>query len=135
MKASRKFKVSHERGAVFAVLSDPTFVIPRLFPSVKEFSAMGTSFSGHGSFAFRKFELSGTVFKGDEIRYVFQVRSGDVGTGRLVFQYEANLVTMSLEYEGVFERLFGLMTADRWIDEFIKNIDEEIRLERIKRKI
>lgn len=55
----------------------------------------------------RDFEISGTVFKGTEIRYVFQVKSGGIGTGRLTFAPRDDELILKFEYEGVFKRVFS----------------------------
>ncbi|MCY0861678.1 MAG: DUF3211 domain-containing protein [Metallosphaera prunae] len=135
MEITRSIKLDHEWEAVSTILSDPEFVIPRLFPPVKSITVNGSSFRGSGKYAMRDFEISGTVFKGTEIRYVFQVKSGGIGTGRLTFAPRDDELILKFEYEGVFERVFSLTARDRWIGGFLEKLNEEIRLERIRRKI
>ncbi|MCG3109135.1 hypothetical protein L3N51_01425 [Metallosphaera sp. J1] len=135
MEITKSVKLEHGWDATSTILSDPRFVIPRMFPVVKELTVNGSEFVGKGRYAMRDFEMSGTVFKGVDIRYVFQIKSGGIGTGKLVFTQNGDTLILKFEYEGVFERTFSLMSRDRWINGFLEKLNEEIRLERIKRKI
>ncbi len=135
MEITRSTKLDHEWEAVSTILSDPEFVIPRIFPPIKSITVNGSSFKGSGRYAMRDFEISGTAFKGIEIRYVFQVKSGGTGTGRLTFAPRNGELILRFEYEGVFERVLSLTSRDRWIGGFLEKLNEEIRLERIRRKI
>jgi len=56
------------------------------------------------------------------------------GSGKLLFVLQSNKVAIFLEYEGWMERVsFSLINT--WIKDFLKNFEEDIRMERIRRKL
>ncbi|QKQ99008.1 DUF3211 domain-containing protein [Metallosphaera tengchongensis] len=134
MLIQREAKVSHEIGPVHTILSDPAFVIPRVLPPVKVIEVTGNSFKGSGQHFVYLFGISGTVYRGVDITYVFSIKGNGTGNGRIVIS-PGSLLKFTLEYEGYMERNLRLFSASKWVDNFLKNLDEDIRIERIRRKI
>jgi len=118
------------------LLSDPNFVLPRIFKSIKDLKVNGSSFYGKAKYMGIEHELNGNVYSSlNEISCIFTLRHGkDFGSGKLMFTLQSNKVSIFLEYEGWMERVsFSLI--NRWINDFLKNFEEDIRMERIRRKI
>ncbi|ABP94713.1 hypothetical protein HA72_0538 [Metallosphaera sedula] len=133
---SRNIPTSHTPEAVRVILSDPGFVIPKLFPTIKRLEVSGKSFSGMARYMFFDHEIKGNVFVSNtEVTYPYTVSHGnDVGTGRLIFSIGQGEVRIRLEYEGWMEH-FSAPLLEKWLSGFLKGLEEDLRLERIKRKI
>ncbi|MEM3768031.1 MAG: DUF3211 domain-containing protein [Metallosphaera sp.] len=126
---------SHDPQSLFTILSDPVFVLPRLFPPIKQVNLEKDSFNAEGRFMLMRFSMHGNVLKGNNITYVFTLGSGnETGNGKLVIELQKGSVSLRFEYDGWMERTSGLF-MDKWFTEFGSKLDEEVRLERIKRKI
>ncbi|BCU68815.1 DUF3211 domain-containing protein [Stygiolobus caldivivus] len=138
MKVEYSVTTSHTREALREILSDPVFVLPRIFKSIKNVQRDRSSYWGSASFLGISHEFHGNVYTSySRIMYVFQLRrrEGELGNGRIVFNLKSEgSLQIEVEYEGWMEKT-SLRVLKRWMDEFISVIDEEIRLERIKRKI
>lgn len=44
-------------------------------------------------------------------------------------------IDLRFEYDGWMERMSGIFFMDRWFSGFASKLDEEVRMERIRRKI
>ncbi|MEM3317523.1 MAG: DUF3211 domain-containing protein [Metallosphaera sp.] len=126
---------SHDPQSLFTILSDPVFVLPRLFPPIKQVNLEKDSFNAEGRFMLMRFSMHGNVLRGNNITYVFTLGSGnETGNGKLVIELQKGSVSLRFEYDGWMERTSGLFMG-KWFTEFGSKLDEEVRLERIKRKI
>lgn len=137
MRLEYSVNTTHTLDALKVILSDPNFVFPKIFKSIKEIRTDGSSFSGTASYLGIRHEFRGNVYSSyDKVTYVFQVRRGnDVGSGKLTFLINNDgRIDILLEYSGFMEKGSTILLK-RWLEGFISNINEEIRLERIKRKI
>ncbi|QKQ99162.1 DUF3211 domain-containing protein [Metallosphaera tengchongensis] len=135
MKRSIEVSTSHDAKSLYTVLSDPSFVLPRLFPPIKEVKIDGNSFDANGRFMLMGFYIRGNLVRGEEIIYAFRLSgSGGKGDGRLTVRV-GSPVYLTLEYEGWMERTSGILFIDRWFSDFAEKLDEEVRMERIRRRI
>jgi hypothetical protein len=83
-----------------------------------------------------KFNIHGNVLKGTEIIYAFHLGAGGgEGEGRLTIRLLQGKVALRFEYEGWMERVSGIFFMERWFENFGKSLEEEVRMERIKRKL
>ncbi|BBG23749.1 DUF3211 domain-containing protein [Sulfuracidifex tepidarius] len=136
MKYYTEINTSHTADALSILLSDPRFVLPRMFKSIKDLQVDGSSYHGRANYMGLWHEINGNVYSSmNEISYVFSLRYGrSLGLGKLVFSLGLNKVSLSLKYEGWMERTSSVI-INMWIKDFLKNFEEDVRLERIKRKI
>ena len=136
MIKSVEFDTSHDSNSLSTILSDPDFVLPRLFPPIKQVTKSETSFDAKGRFMGMKFNMHGNVLKGTEIIYAFHLGAGGgEGEGRLTIRLLPGKVALRFEYEGWMERVSGIFFMQRWFENFGKSLEEEVRMERIKRKL
>lgn len=136
MKYQTEINTSHTIDSLKILLSDPPFLLPKIFKSIKDLKVNGSSYYGKAKYMGIEHELNGNVYSSfNEVSYVFTLRHGkDFGSGKLVFTLQLNKVFIVLEYEGWMERMsFSLI--NRWINSFLKNFEEDIRMERIIRKL
>ncbi|MCG3109794.1 hypothetical protein L3N51_02090 [Metallosphaera sp. J1] len=133
---SKNASTDHSTEAIRLIMSDPQFVIPRLFPTVRRLEVSGKSFSAMAKYMFFDHEVKGNVFVStSEIVYPFTLSHGDnLGTGRLIISLRQGELSIKLEYEGWMER-FSKGLLQGWLDKFMDGLEEDLRLERIKRKL
>jgi len=136
MKYSTEISTSHSMDALLTLLSDPSFVLPKIFKSIKKIETTNSSFSGTASYLGLTHEINGNVFRSvNKVSYVFILRHGkDTGSGNLNFIISNNKVDIIFEYEGWMEKLSQSIII-KWIKEFCRNFEEDIRIERIRRKL
>ncbi|PVU76172.1 hypothetical protein DDW11_00230 [Sulfolobus sp. SCGC AB-777_G06] len=140
MKVEREIKISHPVDVVLQIFADPSFTIPRIFPNVNRIKVDGEKFEAEGKVALSSYHSTGRVFLGyNEVKYVYD---SDKGGGVLkISKVDENVIRITLEHEGsLLVRIgsilrIGLITVNSNLNKLEKNINEEIRLERIKRKI
>ncbi|MCY0861550.1 MAG: DUF3211 domain-containing protein [Metallosphaera prunae] len=136
MERSITITTTYDKRSLISILSDPTFVLPRLFPPIKSVSRGENSFDGEGRFMTTKFHMHGTVIVRDDIVYGFYLSAGgSQGKGRLIFTFNNNEINLKLEYQGKMEKLSGLFFIDRWFSDFASKLNEEIKAEVIKRRL
>ncbi|QGR19658.1 DUF3211 domain-containing protein [Stygiolobus azoricus] len=137
MRLEYSVTTTHTPDALREILSDPNFVLPKIFRSIKEIRSEGSSFSGTANYLGIKHYFQGNVYSSyNKVTYVFQIRRDkDSASGKLTFNINADgRLDISLEYSGFMEKGATILLK-KWIGSFISNINEEIRLERIRRKI
>ncbi|BCU70982.1 hypothetical protein KN1_22790 [Stygiolobus caldivivus] len=134
MKLEKEVKISHEIDVVLRILSDPSFLIPRIFPNVTSIKVHEDTFDVEGKLVVTSYHVSGRVFVGSsEIRYVYD---SDKGGGVLrINKVNDNTIRITLEHDGTLLARLGYPAVNSNLNKLEKNLDEEIRLERIKRKI
>jgi carbon monoxide dehydrogenase subunit G len=134
MKLEREIKISHQVDIVLQIFADPTFTIPRIFPNVNRIKVDDEKFEAEGKVTLSSYRLTGRVFLGyNEVKYVFD---SDKGGGVLkISKVDENLIRITLEYDGSLLARIGTIIVNSNLNKLEKNINEEIRLERIKRKI
>ena len=140
MKLEREIKVSHQVDVVLQIFADPTFTVPRIFPNVNRIKVDGEKFEAEGKVTLYSYHLTGRVFPGyNEVKYVYD---SDKGGGVLkISKVDENVIRITLEHEGsLLAKIgsilrIGLITVNSNLNKLEKNINEEIRVERIKRKI
>ncbi len=97
---------------------------------------MNRSFHGKAKYLFFNHEVKGNVYvSSTEINYPFTLsHDSDIGVGKLTFYLRQGELMVTLEYEGWMEDLSrGLLK--KWLDSFTEGLEEELRMERIRRKI
>lgn len=137
MKVEYTLTTSHTPEALRDILSDPNFVLPKVFKSIKKIERYGSSYWGSASFMGISHSFQGNVYTSyTRVMYVFQLKRGNnLGSGKLTFIINSDgSLNVSFEYEGWMERSSSVVLK-RWLEDFISNLDEEVRLERIKRKV
>jgi hypothetical protein len=134
MRISVEIQTKHESNALLVVLSDPSFVLPNLFPPIKEVKISEGKYTCKGKFLGTPFEMVGNYYSSTEgrIKYAFTINKG--GTGNLEFLIEQGKVTLIFDYDGWAEKISRLFIS-RWINDFKKNFEEKVRLKRIESKI
>lgn len=137
MLVEKEIKTVHEIDALREILSDPTFTLPRLFPPIKKVSCEKGEFKCEGRFVGMHFEMIGSVYKGyDKIVYAFTlIAGGGKGNGRLEILLQERAIKLIFSYEGWMNTFSRLFFMGRWFENFAEKLDEEVRLERIRRKI
>jgi hypothetical protein len=78
--------------------------------------------------------MEGRVFKGSVIKYVFRMIDGLKGAGNIEISNIENSIKFLVDYEGDSKSMFE-SSFEKGIKKLSKSINEDIRLERIKRKI
>ena len=125
--------IKHEVDVVLGLFSDPDFALPRIIPGYGSHIGRG-SFQVMGTLGMYPYILEGGIFKGSVIRYVFMFSDGLKGSGFIEISRAENGIKFLVNYDGdaktQFESLF-----EKGIKKLSKTIDEDIRLERIRRKI
>ncbi len=136
VKYTYEINTSHTVDSIIKILSDPSFLLPRVFKSINNLNVNGSSYVGIARYIGIKHEFNGNVYSSlNEVSYVFTLKHGkDFGTGKLIFQIYQDKVIVSIEYEGWMERMSSSI-INKWVKSFLNNFEEDIRLERIKRKI
>jgi len=137
MRLEYSVTTTHTSSALREILSDPNFILPKIFRSIKNIRSEGSSFSGTASYLGINHQFHGNVYSSyNKVTYVFQIRKGkDLGSGKMIFNINTDgRLDISVEYSGFMEKV-SIMLLKKWIENFISNINEEVRLERIKRKI
>jgi hypothetical protein len=134
MRISVEIQTKHESDALLVVLSDPLFVLPNLFPPIKEVKTSEGKYTCKAKFLGTSFEMIGNYYYSTEgrIKYAFTINRG--GTGNLEFLIEQGKVTLIFDYEGWAEKISRLFIS-RWFTDFKKNFEEKVRLKRIESKI
>lgn len=136
MKYYTEIVTSHTSEALSVLLSDPTFVLPRLFKSIKDLQVNELSYHGRAKYMGLEHEINGDVYSSlNEITYAFSIKHGkSLGLGKLIFSLQPNKVSISFKYEGWMERASSNI-INMWIKDFLNEFEEDVRMERIKRKI
>jgi carbon monoxide dehydrogenase subunit G len=134
MKLEREIKISHPVDVVLQIFADPTFTIPRIFPNVNRIKVDGEKFEAEGKVTLSSYHLTGRAFLGyNEVKYVYD---SDKGGGVLkISKVDENVIRITLEYDGSLLARIVSIIVNSILKKLEKNINEEIRLERIKRKI
>ncbi|BBL46568.1 MULTISPECIES: DUF3211 domain-containing protein [Metallosphaera] len=136
MNKSITINTSHDRQSLLVILSDPKFVLPKLFPPIKEVEVENDSFNAHGRFMAMSFNMHGNVLRGTDLVYAFYLSAGGgKGQGKLTMRIKETEINLEFEYDGWMERMSGIFFMDRWFSSFARRLDEDVRMERIKRKI
>ncbi|AWR95649.1 DUF3211 domain-containing protein [Acidianus brierleyi] len=137
MLVEKDVRISHEWNAIIEILSDPYFTLPRLFPPIKKVNRNGESFECEGKFVGMRFTMRGNIYRStDLITFIFSLRAGGgLGNGKLMINSESEVLKLIFSYEGWMNRFSKTFFMSKWFDNFAKNLNEEIRLERIRRKI
>lgn len=132
----REIKTQHEVEALRIILSDPKFVLPNLFKSLKEVKVDGSQIHGKAKFMGIEHELVGNVYSSlEEITFVFLLKKGnDAGSGKVTFTLTPGNITLNYRYDGWMDKMSSFVIK-KWIDIFVKEFEEKVRLERINRKI
>jgi hypothetical protein len=137
MLVEKEVGISHEWKAIKEILSDPYFTLPRLFPPIKKVNRDGESFECEGKFVGMRFTMKGNIYKSsDLITFIFTLKAGGgIGNGKLMINSGNSTLKLIFSYEGWMNRFSKAFFMSKWFDNFAKNLNEEIRMERIRRKI
>lgn len=137
MLVEKEILTSHEAKVLREVLSDPSFTLSRLFPPIKRVTSENDSFEWEGRFMGMEFGMKGNVYRGNEVViYAFVLRvGGGKGDGRLEITPLQRSIRLVFSYEGWMNRFSRIFFMSRWFENFAEKLDEEVRLERIRRKI
>jgi hypothetical protein len=136
LKATKSIKTTHDVLSLITIISDSSFVLPRIFPPLKEIENNNSSFTAKGKFMLSDFCVRGNVYSSiDYVRYVFTLKSGNkTGNGKIEFQFFGDNININFEYDG-WRDFIARNFISKWFNEFLDKLNENIRLERIKRKI
>lgn len=135
MHVEKDIKVNHDIEIVMIIFSDPSFLIPKVFPGVISFKAPDQeSFMIEGKFLGISYKAKGRVLKGvDETRFIYD---SDKGNGILVVKkIDDHSIKIILDQDNSLYGFLGRNVLSSNLNNLSKNVDEIIRLERIKRKI
>ncbi|AWR96282.1 DUF3211 domain-containing protein [Acidianus sulfidivorans JP7] len=137
MLVEKEIGTSHDDNALKEILSDPSFVLPKLFPPIKKVITENNTFHCDGIFVGMKFEMTGNIYKSNNIiRFVFSLKSGSAkGDGKLEITINDKVLKLVFSYEGWMNRFSKIFFMSKWFNNFAKNLNDEVRLERIRRKI
>ncbi|QGA68704.1 DUF3211 domain-containing protein [Sulfolobus sp. E11-6] len=130
------FLTQHDTQALVKILSDPIFTLYKIL-GAETVTVKGNEYDTLISLGVTSLILHGTVYIGDnKVSYKFYSVGTQKGEGGVL---EFNLfkkgeIGVILEYEGRFSS-FIKFSLRRKIEKNMKRLDEEVRLERIKRKI
>ena len=134
MRIVKEIKTSQDMDVVFQIFSDPAFTIPKLLPGITSIKTEGEKFEAEGKVLTFSYKATGRVYVGvDEIRYIYDTNKGN-GTV-LIKKKDENTLQIVMEHDSNFYALLGKRAVSSNLDKLAENIDEIIRLERIKRKI
>ena len=128
-----QLNVKHEVEVVLELFSDPDFALPRIIPGYESHTGKDT-FQVIGVLGLYPYIMEGRVFKGSVIKYVFRMIDGLKGAGNIEISSIENSIKFVVDYEGDSKSMFE-SSFEKGIKKLSKSIDEDIRLERIKRKI
>ncbi|EZQ11046.1 MULTISPECIES: DUF3211 domain-containing protein [Acidianus] len=133
MKIILEFPTKHEEEVLTIILSDPTFVLPFLFPVIKKVENENTKFKALGRFGITNFEMNGNVYRRyNGVEYIFTMTPK--GSANLKFILDRNKVRIEFDYEGWLDS-FTTLFIKRWFNIASKDFEERIRLRRIEKKI
>ncbi|QGR16461.1 DUF3211 domain-containing protein [Sulfurisphaera ohwakuensis] len=135
MRVEKEIKTNQDIDVVMTIFSDPTFTIPQIFPGVSSVRcAEPEIFEAEGKFLAFSYKVKGRVYKGvDEVRIIYD---SDRGNGILyIRKKDNNILQIILEHDNNLTAFLGKRYVSSNLDRLAENIDEIIRLERIKRKI
>ncbi len=132
----KEFKTTHECDAVLTIVADPKFLVKNLFPPIREVEVKeDNQFVATGRFMLQGFVMSGNVYpSSNSVTYVLNINGKGASGGKLVISCYGNTARIEFEYEGWLDTLASRF-INSWFDNFLKEFDEKIRLERISRKI
>jgi hypothetical protein len=119
---------------VIELFSDPDFTLPRVIPGYEKHTRSGASFQVIGVLGLYPYIMEGRVMGTSVVRYVFRFIDGLNGNGFIEISKAGNNLRLLTDYDGDQKTLFE-SSFEKMIKRFSKKIDEEVRLERIKRKI
>jgi hypothetical protein len=125
--------VSHELEVVISLFSDVDFSIPRIMPGYETHTGKD-NFQVIGVIGVYPYMAEGRVFRGSSIKYVFRMTDGLKGAGNIEISGIDNKLKFVIDYDGD-ARLQFESSFEKGIKKLQKSINEDIRLERIKRKI
>ncbi|EZQ10580.1 hypothetical protein CM19_03895 [Candidatus Acidianus copahuensis] len=139
MQVEKEILYPHEFEPLKTILSDPTFVLPRVFPPIKNTRFKEGSFESNGKFMGMQFNIEGNYYIGSEsVTYTFILKAGRwKGNGKLVIELkpQQRKINVKFSYEGWMDTLSKTFFMSKWFNDFASKLDEEVRLERIRRKI
>ncbi len=134
MKIEKYIKVNHEVDVVLRIMSDPLFTIPKLFPYVSKVQTKDNEFKANGRVVTIKYDLKGRIYTGDgKVRIVYDSNKG--GGMIDIEKINGNTIKIVLQHDDSFNAFLGYFAVSSNLEKLEKRIDEDIRLERIKRKI
>ncbi|ADX81671.1 DUF3211 domain-containing protein [Saccharolobus islandicus] len=130
------FPTQHDIQALAKILSDPIFTLYKIL-GAETVSVKGNEFDAMISLGVTALILHGTVYVGNnKVSYKFYSVGTQKGEGGVLeFDlFKEGEIRLIVEFEGRFAS-FIKFSLRRKIEKNIKRFDEEVRLERIKRKI
>jgi len=125
--------VSHELDVVLSLFSDPEFSSPRIMPGYESHTGKD-NFQVIEVVGIYPYILEGRIFRGSSIKYVFRMIDGLKGAGNIDISGIENKLKFIIDYDGDARSQFE-SSFEKGIKKISKSINEDIRLERIKRKI
>ena len=128
-----QLNVKHEVDIVLELFSDPDFALPRIIPGYESHTGR-SPFQVIGVLGMYPYIMEGRIFRGSVIKYVFTFIDGLKGSGFIEISHLGNTLKFLADYDGDAKTLFE-SSFEKVIKKLSKTIDEDIRLERIKRKI
>ncbi|QIW23570.1 DUF3211 domain-containing protein [Sulfolobus sp. S-194] len=130
------FSTNHEINVVFSIISDPNFTLHKIL-GAEVVKVNGNVYEASFTLSLMVLMIHGVVYsRNDKVSYKFNtigVNGGEGGFLEFVAMKDGE-IRISFEYEGKLSSFIKFMLGRR-IAKNIKKLNEEIRLERIKRKI
>lgn len=130
------FYTNHEINVVLSIIADPNFTLYKIL-GADVVKASGNSYEASFTLGFMVLMVHGVVYLGNnKVSYRFNAIGAGGGEGGFLefTPIKDREIRVSFEYEGKLGSFVKFMLG-RKIAKNIKKLDEEIRLERIKRKI
>jgi len=126
--------IKHDVNIVLGFFSDPDFALPRVIPGYGNHARDENSFKVFGVLGMYPYVMEGSVIGTSIVRYVFKFIDGLEGNGFIEISRTKDGLKFTLDYDGDQKKIFE-STFEKTIKKMRKTIDEEVRLERIKRKV
>ncbi|TRM80986.1 hypothetical protein DJ522_08160, partial [Sulfolobus sp. F3] len=106
MELEKEIKVNHEITSLFKILSDPCFIIPKIFPSIKHIECKGDEFKGNGNLSILgEYDFRGRVYVGDSrIKYIYNTTKGN-GTLEIE-KVNVGIIKLKLEHDNGLSSYF-----------------------------
>ncbi|AKA72732.1 DUF3211 domain-containing protein [Saccharolobus solfataricus] len=130
------FPTQHDIQALVKILSDPVFTLHKIL-GAETVTVKGNEFDALISMGVTSVILHGTVYVGsNKISYKFYSVGTEKGEGGILEfgLFKEGELKLVLDYEGRFGSIIRFSLRRR-IEKNMKRLDEEVRVERIKRKI
>ncbi|BBD72071.1 hypothetical protein HS1genome_0460 [Sulfodiicoccus acidiphilus] len=136
MREIYSFPTKQEASPIKVICADPKFLLPKVIRALKDVTIKEEGYVGWGFYFGTNFTIRGHVYSPEDgVVYPFELEGRGKGGGKVTLLVHENQVTVEFQYEGwKFTPLMGTVIRG-WLKKFGEEFDEQVTLERIKRKI